>query len=430
MTRWRLAGLGGGLVVVIVAVVLLVGGGDQGHAVPEGGSSFGAGPPELPAKRAGLLDALAPVLGEDGAAPASAPAAASAATPSRAVPAAPRGATASATSTTATAAGALPASEARSAARLFLVGFGGPRAPRDLLERFALHEWGGVVLEPGNGVSPQQVASLVARIRGAALRARHEPPLIAASQLGGDLDAVPVGAPLQSAATDARAARAAALGVAKALHPLGIRMVLAPDADIGFAGGPWEGIAFSDDAATVADLTAAAVSGYEDGAVAPVPGHFPGEGAASGDPAVEAATVGLTLKELRERDLRPFAAIAGHAPAIQLSAATYVAWDGVTPATLLPGVVDLLRKDLRFGGVIVSGDLAAASLANGQPVADLAVQAIKAGVDLVWIPGDAADQDAAWRAVVRAMRTGEIPQSRVAEALRRVAVLRASYGVR
>jgi beta-N-acetylhexosaminidase len=107
-----------------------------------------------------------------------------------------------------------------------------------------------------------------------------------------------------------------------------------------------------------------------------------------------------------------------------------VAWDGVTPATLLPEVVALLRHDLRFGGVIVSGDLAAASLAGGQPVAELAVQAIKAGVDLVWIPGDAADQDAAWRAVVRALRTGDIPRARVADALRRVSVLRATYGVR
>jgi beta-N-acetylhexosaminidase len=58
------------------------------------------------------------------------------------------------------------------------------------------------------------------------------------------------------------------------------------------------------------------------------------------------------------------------------------------------------------------------------------VQAIKAGCDLVWIPGDATDQDAAWRAVVRALRTGEIPAARVAEALRRVSLLRARYGVR
>jgi beta-N-acetylhexosaminidase len=421
MTRWRLIGLGGCLAIVIVALAaLLLGGGDDSHAVPEGGSSFGAGARPARSRGAGLMDALAPVLGQDDTAPGG--------TAGRPASATTRSATR--TVTTQGPRAGLPASQARAAARLFLVGFGGPRAPRDLLERFALREWGGVVLEPGNGVSPQQVASLIADIRGAARRAGHEAPLIAASQLGGELDAVPVGAPPQSAARDAAGARAAALGVAKALHPLGIRMVLGPDADIGFAGGPWDGVAFSDDPKVTAQMTAAAVAGFEDGEIAPAPGHFPGEGAASGDPALEAATVGVSLAELRARDLKPFAAVAGHAPAIQLSSATYVAYDGVTPATLLPEVVRLLRDDLGFAGVIVSGDLAAASLAGGQPVADLAVQALKAGVDLLWIPGDAADQDAAWRAVVRALRTGEIPAARVAEALRRVAVLRASYGVR
>ena len=107
-----------------------------------------------------------------------------------------------------------------------------------------------------------------------------------------------------------------------------------------------------------------------------------------------------------------------------------MAFDGVTPATLLPDVVALLREKLGFGGVVISGDLAAASLATGQPVADLAVAAVKAGCDLLWVPGDAGDQDAAWRAVVRALRTGEVPASRVAEALTRVSVLRARYGVR
>jgi beta-N-acetylhexosaminidase len=207
-------------------------------------------------------------------------------------------------------------------------------------------------------------------------------------------------------------------------------MVLAPDADIGFAGGPWDGIAFSDDPKSAAELTAAAVSGWKDGEIAPAPGHFPGEGAASADPALEAATVGLSLDDLRARDFQPFAAIAGHAPAIQLSSATYVAFDGVTPATLLPDVVQLLREELKFKGVIVSGDLAAASLAGGEPVASLAVAAIKAGVDLVWIPGGAEDQDAAWRAVTKALRDGAIPVSRVADALRRVRALRDDYGVK
>jgi beta-N-acetylhexosaminidase len=399
MTRRRWIGLAGCLTIgILVLVVLLVGGG-EGHpvpakSVPEGGSSFGAK-------------------------------SASESNPPRSTPAP----AATRTAPEKPAAG-LPASAARSAARLFLVGFGGPSAGDAVLRTFRDHEWGGVVLEPGNGASPQQVAGMVGQIRGTALDARHEAPLIGASQLGGQLDAVPVGAPPQSAARDAAAARAAALGSAKALHPLGVRMVLAPDADIGFAGGPWEGVAFSDNPEAAAALTAAAVSGWKDGEIAPAPGHFPGEGAASGDPALEAATVGLSLDDLKARDFQPFRAIATHAPAIQLSSATYVAFDGVTPATLLPDVVKLLRDDLKFDGVIVSGDLAAASLAGGEPVADLAVDAIKAGVDLLWIPGGADDQDAAWRAVVRALRKGTIPVSRVAEALRRVDALRHDYGVR
>lgn len=403
LTRRRLIGLAGCLTIVIVVAAIAGGGGDPagpaGKTLPEGGSSFGAGT-------------------------------AQAGTTTPATATTPAAAAAAAAKETAKPAGGLPAPAARSAARLFLVGFGGTAPRREILQTFTEHEWGGVVLEPGNGASPQQVAGLVGRIRGAALDARHEPPLFAASQLGGELDAVPVGSALQSAARDAAAARAAALGSAKALHQLGLRMVLAPDADIGFAGGPWDGIAFSDDPKSAAALTAAAVAGWKDGEIAPAPGHFPGEGAASADPALEAATVGLSLDDLRARDFQPFQAIAAHAPAIQLSSATYVAFDGVTPATLLPDVVQLLREELKFKGVIVSGDLAAASLAGGEPVASLAVAAIKAGVDLVWIPGGAEDQHAAWRAVTKALRDGRIPVSRVADALRRVRELREAYGVK
>jgi beta-N-acetylhexosaminidase len=395
MTRRRIIGLAGCLTIGIVVLVLALSGGDKSHAVLEGGAR------------------TATMQGQGAAASTGAPA------------------TTSAPATTVSTGGErLPAAAARAAARLFLVGLGGTQAPPDVLQSFAEHECGGVVLEPGNGASPQQVADLIGTIQGTARSAGHMAPLVAASQLGGERDAVPIGSRPQAAAANPREALAAARGAARALLPLGIRMVLAPDADIAFAGGPWEGLAFSDDPATASAMVAAAVLGWKAGRVAPVPGHFPGEGAASGDPALEAATVGLSLDELKARDLQPFAAIAKTAPAIQLSAATYVAFDGVTPATLLPEVVALLRGELGFDGVIVSGDLAAASLSGGESVAQLAVRALQAGADLLWIPGDVAAQDAAWRAVVRALRNGTIPASRVADALARVSKLRAGYDVR
>jgi beta-N-acetylhexosaminidase len=397
MTRWRSIALSGSVVAATVAVALAIGDGGGRSAVPEGGSSFGAQaatPPARPGTT--LLDALAPVLAQGGG---QRPAA------------------------------GLPAPPDRAAARLFLVGFGGTTASRGLLRGMALHEWGGVVLEPGNGASAQQVAGLVARLRGAALAAHHAAPLIAATQPGGYGDAVPVGVPPAARVADVGQARDAGLAAARALKPLGIGLVLGPVADVGTAGGPWEGRSYSDDARLVGPLAAAAVAGYTAGGVAAAPGHFPGEGGASGDPAAGPATVGLSRDELAQRDLAAFSRIATEAPAVQLSSATYVAFDGVTPATLLPDVVTLLRHTFGFRGVIVSGDLAAASLATGRPVADLAVEALKAGCDLLWVPGDAADQDAAWQAVVRALRTGEVPASRVADALRRVSVLRAGFGV-
>jgi beta-N-acetylhexosaminidase len=324
----------------------------------------------------------------------------------------------------------LPAPPDRAAARLFLVGFPGTGPSPQVLGRLRLRDWGGVVLERGNGASTAQLAAMVDRVRAAAAAHRHQAPLVAARQPGGRDGAVPRVPPLESTVPDAATARRQAEAAGRGLRRLGVRLVLAPVADVARAGGPWERIGFADDVATTARLSAAAVAGWQAARVAAAPGHFPGEGAASGDPSLGPATVGLSLGELRAGDVKPFAAVARDAAAVQMSSALYAAWDGVTPATLLPEAVGLLRRDLRFDGVVVSGDLAAAALATGDPIGDVAVQALRAGCDLLWIPGDAADQEAAWRAVVRALRDHRVSAARVGEALRRVSVLRARYGVR
>jgi beta-N-acetylhexosaminidase len=205
-------------------------------------------------------------------------------------------------------------------------------------------------------------------------------------------------------------------------------MTLAPVADLGPAGGPHEDDAFSDLPGAAARSVRAAVSGYRASRVVAVPGHFPGEGAASQDPSLGAATVGLSLGQLRGRDMLPFATVAKHAAAIQLSDSLYAGFDGVTPATLLPRAVAELRR-LGFSGVVVSGDLAAATLATGGTAGDAAVAALQAGCDLLWLPGSARDQEDAWRAVVRAIRSGKIRASRVTSALRRVAAMKKAYGI-
>lgn len=408
MNRWRLAVAALLAAAIGLTVAVVVRGSGGAGDVPEGGSSFGAAPAPRPHSGTTLLDALAGVLADSG-------------------PASPRRKAAG--SRRATPAAALPAAIPDATARLFLVGFGGTTAQAPLLRSLALHDWAGYVLERGNGVSAGQVAELVGTLRGTARRTHGREPLVAAVTPGG-FNAVPgVGPPAEITARSDDQAREQAAAAAQTLRSLGISMVFGPSADLAIAGGPWAARGFSDDPATVATRTAAAVAGWKGGGVAPVVGHYPGEGGASADPSVKQATVGTGLQELANHDVLAFTEALGDTPAVQLSAATYVAFDGVTPATLLPDAVSLLRHQ-GFRGVIVSGDLAAASLATGQPVSEMAVEALKAGCDLLWIPGDAADQDAAWRAVVRAVRSGEVPRTRVAAALRRVAALRKAYGVR
>jgi beta-N-acetylhexosaminidase len=152
--------------------------------------------------------------------------------------------------------------------------------------------------------------------------------------------------------------------------------------------------------------------------VASAVGHFPGEGSASSYPGSDAATVGLTIAELRQADMLPFARVARTAAAVMMSNAVYAGFDGVTPATQLPEAVKLLR-DLGFRGVVVSGDLTA----GGGSVGKAAVEALRAGCDLLYVPGAAGPQESAYRAVAAAIRRGDVPAARAAEALKHVVAL-------
>jgi beta-N-acetylhexosaminidase len=288
----------------------------------------------------------------------------------------------------------------RAAARLMLVGFGGTGHDAPIVRRLRDRDFGGVVLGAGNYADNAQLATLVDVIASAARRAHHAPPVVFADRL-------PV-----------------ALGT---LHSAHVSATFGPVADLAITGGPHERDGFSDDPRATARVVARAVSIRSAARVASAVGHFPGEGAAAGDPELEPAPVGLSLEALRQADLVPFRRVIHKASAVQMSNALYAAFDGVTPATELPEAVALLRG-LGFHGVVVSGDLTVASMVGGDSIAASAVAALRAGCDLLYIPGDAAAQESAYRALVRAIRSGAVPPGRVTAALRRVTLLQRVHG--
>jgi beta-N-acetylhexosaminidase len=162
------------------------------------------------------------------------------------------------------------------------------------------------------------------------------------------------------------------------------------------------------------------------------PKHFPGLGAAAQDTELGPSKVGLTVEELARRDLVPFRAAIerGEAAAMLVGHGAYEPDDFVTPASLSKTIVtDLLRRRLGFRGVAIAEDLTSPAVTAIEPVPDAAIAAIQAGVDLVVVSGPLADQEAAYLAVLNAVRTGDISRRRIDEAVLRVLIAKRELGL-
>ncbi len=259
-------------------------------------------------------------------------------------------------------------------------------------------------------------------------------PLIAAAQPGGPGTAFPALPPsgeaaLGAAGDPAAAARQASLAGAR-LRTLGIAMTLAPVADVDVADGAFSDRLFGTDPPAVARFTMAALSGYARAGEIAAVGHFPGQGSASTDPdTTPDATVGGSLATLRASDLVPFAAVVARAPVIEMSNATYAAFDGVTPASLLAPAVALLRNELHFPGVVLSDDLDATLAIPGSTPGSAALSALHAGDDLLFISGAPSDHAAAYGGVLAAARREPAVRALVHQALLRDLTLKARYGL-
>lgn len=323
----------------------------------------------------------------------------------------------------------------RKVQQLFLLGFDGQDLTAPIYEQMRRQDLGGLVFESRNYLDPQQIASMAGEATVIAADEGHIPPFVMVSQEGGMFsefsDLPPAQAPSEfgsvGEAGDAATEAAASLGA------LGFNGVLAPDIDVGTAegSGALDERTFSDDPDKVAEYATAVVGAYEDQHVMAVPKHFPGLGAAAQAPEDGPTPVGLSVPELRARDLVPFQAVFdAHVPAVLIGHGSYTTDDFVTPASLSKAIAtDLLREELGFGGASITDDLASPAVTAISTIPDAAVDAFNAGVDMVWISGPRGDQEAAMNAVLNAVQSGEISRARIDQAVLRVLTAKQAAGL-
>ncbi|GAA0923357.1 glycoside hydrolase family 3 protein [Nonomuraea longicatena] len=181
----------------------------------------------------------------------------------------------------------------------------------------------------------------------------------------------------------------------------------------------------------VARHSAAYVRGLQAAGVAACAKHFPGHGDTITDSHLALPTVHADVDTLRARDLPPFrAAIAAGVRAVMCGHLLVPALDPDQPATLSRTVLTgLLRGELGFDGLLVTDAIEMKAVAARHSLGEIAVRALAAGVDAVCIGiTDERGLHELRDAVVAAVRSGALPEERLAEAAGRVQSLAEWYG--
>ncbi|CAL9572148.1 glycoside hydrolase family 3 protein [Streptomyces sp. NPDC058947] len=316
----------------------------------------------------------------------------------------------------------------RDALTVLQPGFPGTTAPDWLLRRLG-EGLASVGLFGRNIASPDQLAALTAQ-----LRAERDDVLVAIDEEGGDVTRLEVrngssfpGNHALGAVDDVELTQQVAHELGRRLAACGVNLNWAPSADVNSdPRNPVIGVrSFGADTALAARHTAAYVTGLQSAGVAACTKHFPGHGDTAIDSHHALPRIDVSAEVLAERELAPFrAAIAAGTRAVMSAHILVPALDPDHPATLSRRILTgLLRGELGYDGLIVTDGMEMRAIAGTYGIERGSVLAVAAGADAICVGGGLSDDATVLRlrdALVGAVRSGELPEARLAEAADRV----------
>lgn len=219
---------------------------------------------------------------------------------------------------------------------------------------------------------------------------------------------------------DSTNAYEAGKSIGSLMSAYGLNLDLAPVADV--LSGNSTGIGdrtFGTDAQTVSDMALEVIRGIQEEDVNAAMKYFPGYGAASSNMS-GFPVINSSLDELKKKEFLPYSnAIAQGMDFVMVGhiSVPNVTGDD-TPASLSEKmIIEVLRKDLGFKGIVMTDYLNDKTIVKNYGAADAAVKAIQAGADLLLEPDDL---EAAYEGVLKAVKKGDITEDRLDESIYRI----------
>ncbi|CAN1211916.1 glycoside hydrolase family 3 N-terminal domain-containing protein [Tumidithrix helvetica PCC 7403] len=202
---------------------------------------------------------------------------------------------------------------------------------------------------------------------------------------------------------------------------IGINWLFAPVADVN--NNPANPVinvrAFGETTGEVMGATRAFILGTKPYPVLTTVKHFPGHGDTAVDSHLHTPVIPHDRDRFNQVELPPFAhAIAAGVDAVMTAHISAPALDADNLATLSPHILtDILRHELKFEGLVVTDALIMAGVADRYTPEQVAVQAVKAGADILLMP---IDPILTIDTVCKAVESGEIPRDRILASVERI----------
>jgi beta-N-acetylhexosaminidase len=327
-------------------------------------------------------------------------------------------------------------------AQLFVMSFYGTalnEADLDLLNQWQV---GAIVLLPSNIENPGQLTRLSNSIQNTLLENGGTPAFIAVDQEGGIIAHLDEGftrwpvPSLLTATQNPQLAYQSGQALADEMLAVGINMNLAPVADLhSNRANPIIGRrSFGSDAALVSPIISSFIEGMQDNGVMATVKHFPGHGDTTSDSHLGLPELSSTEFDLANRELIPFAAaIDAEVGAVMVAHIYFSEIDASPiPASFSENIITgILREDMAYEGIVITDALDMDAIDTVYSPSESAIMAIEAGNDFVLLGAHISQnaQAQAMQAVVDAVRSGQIPESRIDESVRRVLSAKERFGL-
>ncbi|KAL2003615.1 hypothetical protein VTN02DRAFT_3161 [Thermoascus thermophilus] len=323
--------------------------------------------------------------------------------------------------------------------QLFAVGFHGLTPSPEIKTLIRDYGLGAIILFKRNVQDAVQLQSLTAALQQEAKDAGHEHPLlIGIDQENGLVTRIPppvaaqMPGPMALGATGSTDfAYEVGKATGKTLDFFGINMNYAPVCDVNSEPlNPVIGVRSpGDDPELVGRVASATAKGLREGHVVPTVKHFPGHGDTAVDSHFGLPVITKSRDELERCELVPFRRAV--AEGIEAVMTAHISLPGIDdsklPATLSPNALNILRRDMKYDGLIITDCLEMDGIRATYGTVQGSVLALKAGSDSIMICHTYEVQVASIDAVCQAVETGDISPSRLDEALRRVTQLKSRF---